>query len=54
MVAAFPPKAPGHLPSPAPCDPYDNAEMMRLLIEKKRTDYDGPVFVTYEGEEYPW
>lgn len=43
-----------HLPSPAPCDPYDNAEMMRLLIEKKRTDYDGPVFVTYEGEEYPW
>lgn len=38
----------------APLDPYDAAETMRLLFEKKRCDKEGDVFVTYEGERYPW
>ena len=38
----------------APFDPYDHAETMRLLFEKKRSDKEGPIFVTYAGEEYPW
>ena len=38
----------------APFDPYDHAETMRLLFEEKRHDKDGPVFVTYSGEQYPW
>jgi len=38
----------------APFDPYEHAETMRLLFEKKRNDKDGPIFVTYAGEEYPW
>lgn len=40
--------------SPAPLDPYEDAEMMRVLFEKLRRDKDGPVFVTNYGEEYPW
>lgn len=38
----------------APFDPYEHAETMRLLFEEKRNDKDGPIFVTYAGEEYPW
>lgn len=38
----------------APFDPYEHAETMRLLFEKKRSDKEGPIFVTYAGEEYPW
>ena len=38
----------------APNDPYDSAETMRLLFEKKRNDKTGPRFVTFEDEEYPW
>ncbi len=38
----------------APLEPYDVAETMRLLFEKKRADKDGDVFVTYAGECYPW
>lgn len=38
----------------APFDPYDSAELMRVLFEKKREDREGPVFVTYTGEQYPW
>ncbi len=38
----------------APFEPYDHAETMRLLFEEKRHDKEGPVFVTYAGEEYPW
>ena len=38
----------------APLDPYEHAETLRCLFEKKRHDKDGPVFITYEGEAYPW
>ena len=38
----------------APLIPYDHAESLRLLFETKRHDKDGPVFITYTGEEYPW
>ena len=38
----------------APLDPYEHAETLRLLFEAKRHDKDGPVFITYEGERYPW
>lgn len=38
----------------APFDPYEHAETMRLMFEAKRRDKNGPVFVTYSGEEYPW
>lgn len=38
----------------APFDPYDSAEIMRKLFEKKRNDKDGDVFITYEGEKYPF
>ncbi|MBQ3155958.1 MAG: SDR family NAD(P)-dependent oxidoreductase [Clostridia bacterium] len=38
----------------APLDPYAHAETMRLLFEARREDKTGPVFITYEGEAYPW
>ncbi len=38
----------------APFDPYEHAQTMRLMFEEKRCDKEGPVFVTYSGEEYPW
>ena len=38
----------------APLDPYEHAETLRLLLETRRHDKEGPVFVTYEGEPYPW
>ena len=38
----------------APLIPYDHAETLRLLFEEKRHDKDGPVFITYTGEPYPW
>ena len=38
----------------APLDPYEHAETLRLLFEKRRHDKEGPVFVTYDGEPYPW
>lgn len=38
----------------APFDPYDSAEILRKLFEEKRCDFDGPVFVQYDGTEYPW
>lgn len=38
----------------APLIPYDHAENLRLLFEQKRFDKDGPIFITYEGKEYPW
>ena len=38
----------------APLDPYEHAETLRCLFETKRHDKDGPVFVTYTGEAYPW
>lgn len=41
-------------PGEAPLDPYEHAETLRNLFEKKRLDKDGPVFITYEGEPYPW
>ena len=41
-------------PGEAPLDPYEHAETLRNLFETKRRDKDGPVFITYEGEPYPW
>ena len=38
----------------APLDPYEHAETLRNLFETKRHDKEGPVFITYEGETYPW
>ena len=40
--------------SEAPLDPYEHAETLRLLFEKKRHDKEGPVFITHTGEAYPW
>ncbi len=38
----------------APLIPYEHAETLRLLFETRRHDKNGPVFITYEGEPYPW
>lgn len=38
----------------APLDPYDSAEIMRKLFEERRNNKNGEVFLTYEGEVYPW
>ena len=38
----------------APLIPYEHAETLRNLFEQKRHDKEGPVFVTYTGEAYPW
>ena len=38
----------------APLDPYEHAETLRNLFETRRHDKEGPVFITYEGEPYPW
>ena len=38
----------------APLLPYEHAETLRRLFETKRYDKDGPRFITYEGEPYPW
>lgn len=38
----------------APLDPYENAKTMSQLFEEKRQDKESDVFVTYEGETYPW
>ena len=38
----------------APLDPYEHAETLRNLFETKRHDKEGPVFITYAGETYPW
>ena len=38
----------------APLDPYEHAETLRCLFETKQHDKEGPVFITYTGEPYPW
>lgn len=38
----------------APFGSYEQAETLRLLFERKRCDKTGPIFVTHDGEEYPW
>lgn len=38
----------------APFDPYEHAETLRLLFEKRRNVKDGNLFLTYAGEVYPW
>ena len=37
-----------------PLLPYEHAETLRLLFETKRHDKEGPVFITWTGEPYPW
>ncbi len=38
----------------APLIPYEHAETLRCLFEEKGHDKEGPVFITYTGEPYPW
>ncbi len=38
----------------APFASYDSAEILRKLFEKCRNNKTGDVFLTYEGEVYPW
>lgn len=38
----------------APFGSYEQAETLRLLFERKRRDKTGPIFVLWNGEEYPW
>ena len=38
----------------APLDPYEHSAVLLSLFEEKRHDKEGPVFVTYTGEAYPW
>jgi len=38
----------------APFGSYEQAETLRLLFERKRNDKTGPIFVLWNGEEYPW
>ena len=40
--------------SAAPFGSYEQAETLRLLFEQKRNDKTGPIFVLWNGEEYPW
>ncbi len=38
----------------APFGSYEQAETLRLMFEQKRHDKEGPIFVIWNGEEYPW
>lgn len=38
----------------APLVPYEHAVTLRKLFEERRRDKESPVFITYEGEAYPW
>ena len=38
----------------APLIPYDHAETLRLLFEERRQYTGEDLFITYEGERYPW
>ena len=38
----------------APLIPYEHAETLRRLFERRWHDKEGSVFITYEGEAYPW
>ena len=40
--------------NPAPLSSYEAAEILRLLFEKKRNDFDGHRFITNLDEDYPF
>lgn len=40
--------------NPAPLSSYEAAEILRLLFEKKRDDFEGHRFITNLNEEYPF
>ena len=44
----------GKLDNPAPSSSYEAAEILRLLFEKKRNDFDGHRFITNLDEDYPF
>lgn len=44
----------GRPDNPAPLSSYEAAEILRLLFEKKRTDFDGHRFITNRNEDYPF
>ena len=44
----------GRADNPAPLSSYDAAEILRLLFETKRSDFDGHRFITNLDEDYPF
>ena len=44
----------GRPDNPAPLSSYEAAEILRVLFEKKRYDFDGHRFITNLDEEYPF
>ncbi len=40
--------------NPAPLSSYEAAEILRVLFEKKRNDFDGHRFITNLDEDYPF
>ena len=40
--------------NPAPLSSYEAAEILRVLFEKKRSDFDGHRFITNLDEDYPF
>lgn len=37
-----------------PLEPFPHAETLRLLFEERRRVRDKDLFITWEGEPYPW
>lgn len=44
----------GRPDNPAPLSSYEAAEILRVLFEKKREDFEGHRFITNMDEEYPF
>lgn len=44
----------GRADNPAPLSSYEAAEILRVLFEKKRNDFDGHRFITNLDEDYPF
>ncbi len=44
----------GRADNPAPLSSYEAAEILRVLFEKKREDFDGHRFITNLDEDYPF
>lgn len=44
----------GRADNPAPLSSYEAAEILRLLFETKRSDFDGHRFITNLDEDYPF
>ncbi|MBO7452349.1 MAG: SDR family NAD(P)-dependent oxidoreductase [Clostridiales bacterium] len=44
----------GRPDNPAPLSSYEAAEILRVLFESKRNDFEGHRFITNENEDYPF